>query len=148
MQELLPQPPNRCCHHTKFLQFCLFVFLTPGNTQNLPAKVGGAHQPANNVQQCHQQTKEMSARPALQHEQVRNSSLKPYRRHLADSPTKVVEWEKCSLAFCSRYIKVSSQFPPISVAFCLKVRAELRGEGARTNTRHQDTNQRERKCVL
>lgn len=150
MQELLPQPPNRCCHHTKFLQFCNFVylFLTPGNTQNLPAKAGGAHQPANNVQQCHQQTKEMSARPALQLEQVRNSSLKPYRGHLADCATKVVEWKKSSLAFRSRYIKVSSQFPPVNVAFCLKVCADLQGEGARTNTRHQDTNQRERKCVL
>lgn len=34
------------------------------------------------------------------------------------------------------------------VAFCPKVRAELRGEGARTDEGHQDANQRERKRVL
>lgn len=131
-----------------FLQ-CVFVFcccllMTPGNTQNLPAKAGGAHQPANNVQQCHQQAKKMSARPALQLEQVRNINLKPYHAHVADRATKVVEWEKSSL-----HIKVSFQFPfNKCVAFYSKVRAELRGEGARINKRHQDTNQRERKCVL
>lgn len=130
-----------------FLQcvFCLFLclFLTPGNTQNLPAKARGAHQPANDMQQCHKQAEEMSAGPTLQHEQVRNLSPKLY-----------MKWEKPSGCWKDEIseVQVHQSFLPASpnnrVAFCPKVRAELRGEGARTNERHQDTNQRERKCVL
>lgn len=97
---LMPHFPWRhpgapCCNHPAdvaikqmFLQCVpLFIcsFLTSGNTQNLPAKARGAHQPADDMQQCHQQAKEMSARPTLQHEQVRNSSL-----------TLCMEWEKPS----------------------------------------------------
>lgn len=69
------QPKDVPIIQSSYSVYLFISFLTPGNTQNLPAKAGGAHQPANNVQQCHQQAKEMSARPALQLEQVRNSSL-------------------------------------------------------------------------
>lgn len=96
----------------------LFVclFLTPGNTQSLQAKAGGAHQPANDMQRCHQQAKEMSARPALQLEQVRNSGLKPYRARLAYSETKVVEWEKSFLSVSFQVYKLGNvQFPLISM---------------------------------
>lgn len=95
--------------------YLFYLLPTPGNTQNLPAKAGGAHQSANNMQRCHQQAKEMSARPALQLEQVRNSSLKPYHAHPADSATQVMEWDKSSLASRSKCVKVSSQNPLMDV---------------------------------
>lgn len=49
---------------------CVFAWLS-GNSQNIQAKTGGAHQPAGDLQRSHQQTEKMPERSAVQFDQVR-----------------------------------------------------------------------------
>lgn len=59
---------NRLVHS---LQCSLFVFAWPlGNSQNIQTETWGAHQPSDNMQQCHQQTEKMPKRPTVQLDQV------------------------------------------------------------------------------
>lgn len=50
---------------------CVFCFLPPGNAQNIQTEARGAHQPANDMQQFHQQAEKMPEGPTVQYEQVR-----------------------------------------------------------------------------
>lgn len=70
---------------------CVFVFfLPPGNAQNIQTEARGAHQPANDMQQFHQQAEKMPERPTVQYEQVRTlcPSLNPFHAHLYNSCTQ------------------------------------------------------------
>lgn len=60
-----------CFAHMLMNLLCVIVLLPPGNTQNIQTEARGAHQPANDMQQFHQQAEKMPERPTVQYEQVR-----------------------------------------------------------------------------
>lgn len=101
-------------------------FWLPGNPQNIQTKTRRAHQPSDDMQQCHQQTEKVSERPTIQLDPVRFLSLMLI----------MVCFEKICSHKGYRFI------------FCTQVCANLWWGGIDPNRRSQNTNQRKRKCLL